>query len=183
MIEIGHPSQVTPQQFPESLVPLREDLKDVPVSPSHNVADARDIARRNFLVKEIAHRVDEDLPWALPAERLLQLFGHQSQIEALFKRMPGHTSEALREQLGIAEFAARTHLRASADRVPRGVRPFDGRPIAHRPLAYILPVTEGVTALVVILHQSCGKAHNSNRSLNPPRRRTCQKAASCVLYR
>jgi hypothetical protein len=71
VIEIGHPSQFTPQQFPESLVPLGENLKNVPASPSHNVADARDVVGWNVLVKEVAHRVDKDLPWPLAAQRLL----------------------------------------------------------------------------------------------------------------
>jgi len=43
VIEIGHPSQLAPQQFSESLVPLGEDLKNVPASPSHHVAATRDV--------------------------------------------------------------------------------------------------------------------------------------------
>jgi hypothetical protein len=103
----------------------------VPVGPSHNIADTCDVVGWHVLVKEVTHRVDEDLPRPSPVQRLLQLFGHESQVEALFKRVFGHTSEALGEELRIAEFAARAHLRAAADRVPRRVRPFDGRSVAH----------------------------------------------------
>lgn len=60
VLKIGHPPQLTPQQLPKSLVPLGEDLKNVPVSPSHNLADARDVVGGNVLVKEVAHRVDKD---------------------------------------------------------------------------------------------------------------------------
>jgi hypothetical protein len=90
VLKIGHPPQLTPQQFQESLVALGEDLKNVPVSTSHNVADARDVLEWNVLVKEVAHRVDKDLPRASPVQRLLELLGHDSQVEALLERVSRH---------------------------------------------------------------------------------------------
>ena len=41
--------------------------------------------------------------------------------------------------------ANRAHLRAAADRVPRCVRPLNGRAVAHRGLVYVLSVTGRVT--------------------------------------
>ena len=86
VIKIGDPSQLTLQQLPESRVPLGENLKDVPVSPPRNVADARDVVGWNVLVKEVAHRIDEDLAGRAPADRLTELFRHQPQIETVFIR-------------------------------------------------------------------------------------------------
>jgi hypothetical protein len=131
VIEIGHPSQLTPQQFSESLVPLGEDLKNVPVSTSHHVAAARDVLVWNVLVKEVAHRVDKNFPWTSPMQWLIEPFGNESEIEPLLERVSRHTAETFREQLRIAEFAARAHLRAAADGVPGCVRPFDCGPVAH----------------------------------------------------
>ena len=59
----------------------------MPVSQSHNVADSSDVVDWNVLVKEVAHRVDEDLPRASPLQRLLKLLGHESQVEALLERV------------------------------------------------------------------------------------------------
>jgi histone H3/H4 len=107
----------------------------VPVGPSHDVANARDVVGWNVLVKEVAHRVDEDLPRASPVQRLLKLLWHESQVEALLEGVSRHAAETLREHLCVAEFAARAHLRAAADGVPRRVRPLNRRAVAHRLLS------------------------------------------------
>ena len=145
MIKIGHPPQLTPQQLAQSLVPFGEDLKYVPVSPSHDVANARDVVGWNVLVKEVAHRVDEDLPRASPVQRLLELFGNESEVEALLERVSRHTAETFREQLRVAELAARAHLRAAPDGIPRRVRPLNRRAVAHGGLVYVHSVTGRVT--------------------------------------
>ena len=44
-------------------VALGEDLENVPVSTSHDIADAPDVVGWNVFVKEVAHRVDENLPF------------------------------------------------------------------------------------------------------------------------
>lgn len=74
-----------PAAVPQSLVPFGEDLKNVPVGPSHGVANASDLVGWNVLVKEVAHRVDEDLPRAPPVQRLIELFRNQSEIGALLE--------------------------------------------------------------------------------------------------
>ena len=132
VLKIGHPPQLTSQQLPESLVPFSEDLKNVPVSPSHNVTDTRDVVGGNVPVKEVAHRVDEDLPCASPMQRLLELFRNESEIEALLEGVTRHPAETFREELRVAEFAARAHLRAAPHWIPGRVRPFNRRAVAHR---------------------------------------------------
>jgi hypothetical protein len=134
VFKIGHPPQLTAQQVPESFVPLGEDLKNVPVSTSHDVADALDVVEWNVLVKKVAHRVDENLPWASPMQWLIEFFWNESKIEALLERVAWHTPEAFCENLCIAELAARAHLRAASHWIPRRVCPFNRRAIAHRGL-------------------------------------------------
>ena len=80
-------------------------------------------------------------------QRLIELLGNESEIEALLKRVSRHTAEAFREQLRVAELAARAHLRATADRVPRRVRPLNRRAVAHRAVVYVLSVTGWVNPL------------------------------------
>src|SRR5688500_13706031 len=104
----------------------------MPVSSSHDLSNATDVVGWNVFMKEVAHRVDEDLARASPVERLLKLFGHQPQVEALLEGVSRHAAKTLREHLRVAEFAARAHLRAAADGVPRRVRPLNRRAVAHR---------------------------------------------------
>jgi hypothetical protein len=52
VLKIRHPPQFTAQECSEPLVPLGEDLKNVPVSTSHDVADARDVVGWNVLMKQ-----------------------------------------------------------------------------------------------------------------------------------
>lgn len=61
VFKISHPPQLTQQQFAQSLVALGEDLKQVPVSSSHDLPNAPDVVGWNVFVKQVAHRVDEDL--------------------------------------------------------------------------------------------------------------------------
>src|SRR5689334_12309190 len=104
----------------------------MPMSSSHDLSNATDVVGWNVFVKEVAHRVDEDLARASPVQRLLELLGHQSQVEPMLEGMSRHAAETLTEHLRVAEFAARTHFRAAADRVPRRVRPLNRRAVAHR---------------------------------------------------
>ena len=130
VVEIAHPSQLTAQQFSESLVPFGEDLKHVPVSPAHDVADAPDVVGWNLFMKEVAHRVDKDLPRPSPMQRLIELLRNESKIEPLLERVPRPISEAFGEHLCVTKLASGANLGASADGVPRGVRP----PMAERSL-------------------------------------------------
>jgi hypothetical protein len=51
-------------------------------SASHDCEDLRDELNRDVSVEEVAHRVDEDQPLALPRERLVDLVPVQGQAEA-----------------------------------------------------------------------------------------------------
>lgn len=119
----------------------------MPVSSPHHLSDAPDVVGWNAFVKEVAHRIDEDLARASPVQRLLKLLGHQSQVKALLERVSRHAAETLREQLRVAKFAARAHLRAAANGVPRRVRPLNRRAVAHDGPVYVHSVTEQVTEL------------------------------------
>lgn len=152
VFKVRHPPQLTRQQFAQSLVALGEDLKQMPVSLSHDLSNATDVVGWNAIVKEVAHRVDENLPRATPVQWLLKLFGHQSEVEALLEGVSRHAAEALREHLRVAELAARAHLRAAANRVPRRVRPLNRRAVAHGGPVYVHSVTEQVTELAKIAY-------------------------------
>lgn len=119
----------------------------MPVSSSHDLSNATDAVGWNVFVKEVAHRVDEDLPRASPVQRLLKLLGHQSQVEPLLEGVPRHAAETLREHLRVAELAARTHLDAASHRIPSCVRPLDGRAITHGRLVYARSMTGQVTVM------------------------------------
>jgi hypothetical protein len=54
-----------------------------------------------------------------------ELFGDETEIESLLVWMARDAPEALGERLRIAVLAAGTDLRATAQRVPRRVGPFD----------------------------------------------------------
>jgi hypothetical protein len=58
----------------------------MPVSSSHDLSNATDVVGWNVFVKEVAHRVDEDLPRTSPTQRLLKLLGHESEVEALLEK-------------------------------------------------------------------------------------------------
>src|SRR5258708_4916857 len=72
------PSRVRPPrevraQLGESPCALRQDLKRVPVCLHHDVERAPNVGGWNRLMKQIAHRVDEDHLRLLPSKRKLKL--------------------------------------------------------------------------------------------------------------
>src|SRR5260370_36072588 len=73
----------------------------------------------------------------MPSKRLLQLLGHESDIEALLKRMTRDATESLGKSFCVAVLAARADLGAAANRVPRGVSPFDCAAVTHKQLRFI----------------------------------------------
>src|SRR5688500_18430710 len=103
----------------------------MPVRAAHDVAHLGDIVGRYAFVKEIAHGVHEDLSRPSPSQGLIQLLRYQAKIEVLLEWMIGNASETLREGLGVTELTAGTDLRAAPYGVPRGIRPFNCRVIAH----------------------------------------------------
>jgi hypothetical protein len=85
---------------------LREDLEDVMVSSDHHVEDSSDELRRNILVEEVAHRIDEDHSRPFPTRRNLEPFRPKPQIETLLVRMAGNVSPPFGEGLRVAVRAA-----------------------------------------------------------------------------
>lgn len=110
---------------------LGQYLKDVPVGLLHCIEDLIDEYERHLLVKQVAHRVDENHPRAEPLERLLQPLGPQRQIEPSGERMPWHAAEAFREARSIAVVATARDLRAPGYRIPRRVRPLYRALVRH----------------------------------------------------
>src|SRR5262249_55598734 len=85
-------------------------------------------------VEQIAHGIDEDHPRFVPAQRISEFLWDQPEIESPFVGMALDATEPLSEGLGITVLAPRADLRAATDRIPRRIRPFNCRVIAHRSL-------------------------------------------------
>src|SRR5579871_1062338 len=96
---------------------LGEHLVSMPRRGLHHAADFRDVVDRDVIMKEIAHRVDENALRQAPLQRNLELLGHQTKIKSLLERMARDAAKSFREGLGIAMFAARADLGASANRI------------------------------------------------------------------
>jgi len=70
--DVRRPREARGQLY-EAPSPLRQDLKDMPVRFRHDIEGSADVLVRHRLVKQIAHRVDEDLPRLPPAKRKIKL--------------------------------------------------------------------------------------------------------------
>ena len=56
-------------EFEEAVGPLGKDLELVPMSPAHHVEGAQDVFKRNILMEQVTHRVDEDALRFFPTKR------------------------------------------------------------------------------------------------------------------
>src|SRR5690606_24059856 len=130
-----------PQVVAHPRTPLREHLENVPVSRLHRVEDLVDEGVRNCLMEEVAHRVHEDHPATLPADRLVQALWSQGQVEARLKRVARHTAKPLREAFRVAVVAAGRDLRAARDWIPRRIGPLDCALISHAAPLKFAPAT------------------------------------------
>ncbi len=110
---------------------LGQNLKDVPVRSFHGIKDTVDELCRDLLMEKVTHRIDEDHAWPLPAERLPYPLGAQCEIKAIFKWMPWDSPPAFCKALGVAIVAAASDLRASGDRIPRRIGPFNCASVRH----------------------------------------------------
>ena len=118
-------AKATSAGFQKALGSLGQDLILVLVREIHDAENVVNVFRWNPVVKEIAHRVDEDPLRLLPAKRLLQFFGDEAEVEALLKWMSLYSAEAFRKSFGVAVLATGADLRAAANRIPGRVGPLD----------------------------------------------------------
>lgn len=65
-------------------------------------------------------------------QRLRQAVRPKREIKSVFERMSRHAAKPLREALRVTEVASARDLRATRDRVPGRVRPFNLRRRSHR---------------------------------------------------
>jgi hypothetical protein len=85
----------------QTLGALREDLKDVPVSPLHCLEDLNDKVVGDGLVEEITHAVDEDPFWLPPSKGQIKLVFVEGYLEATpIARIP-HRLKTGRETFGV----------------------------------------------------------------------------------
>src|SRR6266849_1968567 len=119
------------EQVSHPFGPLSQHLIDVPVGLKHHIDNALNIFVAHVVVKQIAHRVNEDLSWPSPSEWFVEFFRDESKVESLFVWMIRNATKSFRESRCVAVLAARADLCAAANRVPRGVGPFDLRSVRH----------------------------------------------------
>lgn len=136
----AHPHIRRPVEFAiercESIGALGEHLKAVPVRAAHDVEDALDVLDRHIFVEEIAHRVDEDRLRLFPLQRKVEHLRLKRERKAVpIVRLP-HRLQPLRHALRIAVLAPRADFRATRDRVPSGLRPFDARSLGHQRISF-----------------------------------------------
>src|ERR1700730_13128453 len=131
----SHPDIRAPRQrwgkFRQPIIPLCQDLEGVLISLPHYLKHLSDELLGDALVKQIAHGVHEDGSRAFPAQWLVEAAWPDTQIEALFIRMPRDTAPALGKRLRVAMCAARRNLVAARDRVPRRIGPLDSTVVSQ----------------------------------------------------
>src|SRR5688572_16923623 len=111
-------SVACPQIVSHSRAALRKHLKDMPVGSLHRFEYAIDETLRHSLVKEIAHRIDEDHPRPFPFHGLLKALRPQRQVKPRLEWMPGHSPESLSKSFCVAVVTAGGDLGATGDGVP-----------------------------------------------------------------
>src|SRR5947209_8575221 len=97
----------------------------MPAGECHHTRNRRYVIVRNFVMKEVAHGVDEDQFGCAPPKRLGQLFRYQGEVKAVLIRVTRHTTETFSKCLCIAVRAARTDLGTTTNWIPGGICPFD----------------------------------------------------------
>lgn len=103
----------------------------MPIGLAHDSSNRGDVGRRHVFMKQIAHRVNKDLPRSAPSQGLTKFVRHEAEIEALLEGMAGYAAKPLCEGLRVTMLAAWADFGTATDGVPRGVCPLDVRPLAH----------------------------------------------------
>ncbi len=91
----------------------------------HDLGNILYICVGHIRLEQVAHAVDEYGTRAGPFKRLSEFCGNEPEVKASFVGMARHSAKALGKRLGVAVFAAGADLGAAAQRIPRGVGPFD----------------------------------------------------------
>src|SRR6185436_7399122 len=82
----GERLQLSIQLIAHSFRTLRQHLKGVPLRGTHDGRHIADERIRNAILKQIAHRIDEDHSRSEPAKGFLKFLRHESEVKALFIR-------------------------------------------------------------------------------------------------
>ena len=130
----------------------------MPVGKLHDAGERGDVVVGDALVEQVAHRVHEDHLRARPPERLGELLGHQPEVEPLLVGVARDAPEPLGEGLGVAVGASGADLGAAPDGIQRGVRPLDGRMVAHD-----RPFPEKPRILLFTIADNRDRARRKNR--------------------
>src|SRR5437773_1311919 len=82
-------------QFGETIGPLRENLKLMPMGTDHHLEDLADVVLRKLLVEEVRHGIDKNEGRLLPVERLSEFHVNDANLAAPAWSAGGHAGEAL----------------------------------------------------------------------------------------
>ena len=118
-------------ELPHQRATFCEHLKNVPISLLHRIEHLVVKAFWYVLVKEIAHGIDEYHFRFFPEQRLMKSIGPQFEIKPTLKWMTGNTAKTLWKAFGIAIVTTSADFRATRDRVPSRIGPFDCRILRH----------------------------------------------------
>src|SRR5437660_8159124 len=103
----------------------------MPVCLNHHFEDPADEVLGNSLMEKIAHAVHEDETRLRPPKWQRNKIGVQRNLKTILVATVAHRLKTSREPLSVTMLAARTHLRAASHGIPSGIRPLDGRLVAH----------------------------------------------------
>ena len=109
----------------------------MPSRAFHDIEDLEDVAARDILVEEVAHRVDEHISGLPPSERNSQNVGMESDIEAVSVSPEPDPAEAFRKAFSIAVPAPLADFGAAGDRIPGRLGPFDGGKSGHQYILFL----------------------------------------------
>ena len=98
----------------------------MPMRLRHDRKNLADVFDGNVLVKEIAHRVDEDSLRLLPSQRKLEHVWLKGHLKAVNVVGLAHGLQPLGHPLGVTVLTARADFGTAGYGVPGRFGPFDG---------------------------------------------------------
>ena len=97
----------------------------------HRIENPIDKCDRHLSVKQIPHPVHKNHSWTPPTRGLRQSGLHAASSRNRARTGARDTAEPLCETLGVTVIAPRPNLRASSDRIPGRIGPFDRAVVRH----------------------------------------------------